>query len=127
MCTRFIISVLLQHQRLHPQRAFASNHRTSHQVYMLLSTMNNADRVTPPDLHCWTHYLSASDPDTEAILAKDMLVYPDFVNETEETNLLAEVEPYMKRLRYERDHWDNVRHISSSFSTANQMKWYNFL
>ena len=56
----------------------------------------------------WKNYLTASDPETESILAKDMLVLPDFLSESEEESLLAEVEPYMKRLRYEFDHWDNV-------------------
>lgn len=50
----------------------------------------------------------ATDPETEAILAEDMLVFPDFLSEEEEQSLLNEVEPYMKRLRYEFDHWDNV-------------------
>lgn len=53
-------------------------------------------------------YLMATDPETEAILAEDMLVFPDFLSEEEEQSLLNEVEPYMKRLRYEFDHWDNV-------------------
>lgn len=40
-----------------------------------------------------------------------MRVLPDFVSEEEETALLAEVEPQLKRMRYEFDHWDNVRLI----------------
>lgn len=32
----------------------------------------------------------------------------DFVTDKEEVILLAEVEPHMKRLRYEKAHWDDV-------------------
>lgn len=37
-----------------------------------------------------------------------MRIFPNFVTEEEEAALLAEVEPQLKRLRYEYDHWDNV-------------------
>lgn len=37
-----------------------------------------------------------------------MRVHYDFITEFEETSLLNEVLPYMNRLRYEFDHWDNV-------------------
>ncbi|KPJ13428.1 putative alpha-ketoglutarate-dependent dioxygenase ABH7 [Papilio machaon] len=37
-----------------------------------------------------------------------MRIYPNFVSEEEEASLLAEVEPQLKRLRYEYDHWDNA-------------------
>jgi len=32
----------------------------------------------------------------------------NFITEKEEANLLAEIEPHMKRLPYEKDHWDDV-------------------
>ena len=35
-------------------------------------------------------------------------LYENFISEDEEKQLLGEIEPYMKRLRYEFDHWDNV-------------------
>lgn len=38
-----------------------------------------------------------------------MRIFPDFVTESEEAAMLAEVEPQLKRMRYEFDHWDNVR------------------
>lgn len=40
---------------------------------------------------------------------KDMIVIEDFLSVDEEAKLFEEVEPYMKRLRYEFDHWDDVR------------------
>ncbi|KAM3957853.1 alpha-ketoglutarate-dependent dioxygenase alkB homolog 7, mitochondrial [Aphomia sociella] len=39
---------------------------------------------------------------------KDMQVLPDFVTEEEEIALVAELEPYLKKMRYEFDHWDNA-------------------
>ena len=41
-------------------------------------------------------------------LIKDMVVFDNFLSEMEEKTLLEEVEPYMTRLHYEYDHWDNV-------------------
>ena len=57
----------------------------------------------------WEHYLIASDEDTRHTLASDMLVFEDFLDVDEEKSLFEEIEPYMKKLRYEYDHWDNVR------------------
>lgn len=41
-------------------------------------------------------------------LVASMKVHYDFISESEEKSLLNEIEPYMKQLRYEFDHWDNV-------------------
>lgn len=38
----------------------------------------------------------------------DMIVEENFLSEKEEMQLFNEVEPYMKRLLYEFDHWDDV-------------------
>ncbi|KAG6458591.1 hypothetical protein O3G_MSEX010935 [Manduca sexta] len=43
----------------------------------------------------------------EAFL-RDMQVLPEFVSAQEEAALLAELEPRLKRMRYEFDHWDNA-------------------
>lgn len=37
-----------------------------------------------------------------------MTIVRDFITETEEKILLKQVEPHLKRLRYEFDHWDDV-------------------
>lgn len=42
-------------------------------------------------------------------LIKSMEVYENFLSVNEEASLLQELEPYMKKLRYEYDHWDNVK------------------
>lgn len=39
----------------------------------------------------------------------DMIVVEDFLTVDEEELIIKEVDPYMKRLRYEFDHWDDVR------------------
>lgn len=44
-----------------------------------------------------------------AQLLETCVVKPDFITEAEEQQLLQEVEPHMKRLRYEKSHWDDVR------------------
>lgn len=41
-------------------------------------------------------------------LIDSMLVVEEFLSETEEKSILDEVEPYMKKLHYEFDHWDDV-------------------
>ena len=41
-------------------------------------------------------------------LSENMLIFEDFITEQEETALMNEIEPYMRRLRYEHDHWDDV-------------------
>lgn len=37
-----------------------------------------------------------------------MTVFDNFLSEDEENSLMNELDPYMKKLRYEFDHWDDV-------------------
>lgn len=37
-----------------------------------------------------------------------MTVFDNFLSEDEENSLMKELDPYMKKLRYEFDHWDDV-------------------
>jgi len=48
------------------------------------------------------------DPDLQRKVVSSMVVFDDFVSKEEEESIFAEVQPYMKRLRYEFDHWDDV-------------------
>ncbi|XP_041972262.1 alpha-ketoglutarate-dependent dioxygenase alkB homolog 7, mitochondrial [Aricia agestis] len=48
------------------------------------------------------------EPELRQAVVRHMRVIPDFVSEAEEAALLAEVEPQLKRMRYEYDHWDNA-------------------
>lgn len=61
-------------------------------------------------------------PDAErAQLLRDMLVLDDFLSAAEEEALFAEVDPYMQRLRYEFDHWDDAIH---GFRETERQRWY---
>ncbi|XP_032290726.1 alpha-ketoglutarate-dependent dioxygenase alkB homolog 7, mitochondrial isoform X2 [Drosophila virilis] len=50
-----------------------------------------------------------------------MRIVPDFISEAEEKQLHEEIEPYMSRLRYEFDHWDDAIH---GFRETERKKWY---
>ena len=43
-------------------------------------------------------------------LRATMQIITNFVNSEEESSLIAEADPYMKRLRYEQSHWDDAIH-----------------
>lgn len=43
--------------------------------------------------------------DVKQKFLKDMTVIENFISTEDESNILVEIEPYLKRLRYERDHW----------------------
>jgi len=51
--------------------------------------------------------------DWKVELYDTMKILPNFISEKEEAVLMQEVDPYMKRLRYEYSHWDNVGKMSS--------------
>jgi hypothetical protein len=53
-------------------------------------------------------HFSDSYSGSKNVMVRDMTVIGDFLNEEEERSLHEEVEPYMRRLRYEFDHWDDV-------------------
>lgn len=53
-------------------------------------------------------------------LYSTMTIHENFISEEEETSLLSEIEPYMKGLRYEYDHWDNAIH---GFRETEFPKW----
>lgn len=54
--------------------------------------------------------VEASDDSTFSTLSSDMLIYENFINEEEEVELLNEIEPYVKMMRYENSHWDDAIH-----------------
>jgi len=43
-----------------------------------------------------------------------MKVLENFLTTDEEEEFLKEIEPYLKRMRYEFDHWDDVSDFRSS-------------
>lgn len=48
------------------------------------------------------------EPELRKSVLQDMQVIPEFVTKEEEAAMLAELDPQLKRMRYEFDHWDNV-------------------
>ncbi|KAF6204244.1 hypothetical protein GE061_002584 [Apolygus lucorum] len=57
-------------------------------------------------------------------LAKEVLknfrIIPDFITKDEENDLLGELEPKLRRMRYQYDHWDDAIH---GFRETEQMNW----
>lgn len=64
---------------------------------------NEGPTLIPPE-----DLIDATDPETLKDLAESFRVYRNFVTEDEEKSLFDEVEPYLKRLKYETSHWDDV-------------------
>ncbi|XP_053692784.1 alpha-ketoglutarate-dependent dioxygenase alkB homolog 7, mitochondrial [Sabethes cyaneus] len=48
--------------------------------------------------------------DDQCRFLTDMTVITDFITEREEQTMLEELEPVLKRIRYELDHWDDAIH-----------------
>lgn len=44
-----------------------------------------------------------------------MTVYEDFLGEVEENSILDEIQPYLAKLHYEFDHWDDVCKLREVF------------
>ncbi|XP_011303392.1 alpha-ketoglutarate-dependent dioxygenase alkB homolog 7, mitochondrial [Fopius arisanus] len=53
-------------------------------------------------------------------LLSTMRIFPGFITTAEEEGLFNEVEPYMKRLRYEFSHWDDAIH---GYRETERAKW----
>jgi alkylated DNA repair protein alkB homolog 7 len=53
-------------------------------------------------------------------MKQSIAVIPEFITEDEEKCLLQEIEPHMKRLRYEESHWDDAIH---TYREREQKKW----
>ncbi|CAG2113113.1 unnamed protein product, partial [Medioppia subpectinata] len=65
-------------------------------------------------------YLVSSDDNVFDLIKDSFKVIDDFVTEEEERSLLKEIEPYMKRLRYETSHWDDAIH---EYRETERLKW----
>jgi len=53
-------------------------------------------------------------------LQNTMLVFPRFISPEEETSVLNEIEPYLKRMTYETSHWDDAIH---GYRETERSKW----
>lgn len=65
---------------------------------------------TEPEWNKYLLFCKEFDESAKEPLIRDMIVYEEFLNEQEENCLFKEVEPYMKKLRYEFAHWDDAIH-----------------
>ena len=54
------------------------------------------------------HLIHSNDIALLQLMKTSLLIKENFLSEYEESNLLIEIEPVMKKRRYEFDHWDNV-------------------
>lgn len=80
-------------------------HTDSQVVNPKLTAERPIEKFTPTPIDT---ILDASDIRTRADIAGCFRVYENFITEVEEKALFDEVEPYLKRLKYEADHWDDV-------------------
>ncbi|XP_044762695.1 alpha-ketoglutarate-dependent dioxygenase alkB homolog 7, mitochondrial [Coccinella septempunctata] len=86
---------------------------------ILSEKQGDALKSYPPYIHFCDKLDDNSNSITQEIL-KSMKVYENFLSVNEEASLLQELEPYMKRLRYEYDHWDNAIH---GYRETERLKW----
>lgn len=59
--------------------------------------------------------------DEKTAFYKDLSIIENFISEDEEQKLLEEIEPHLKRMRYEFDHWDDAIH---GFRETQRKSWY---
>ena len=55
------------------------------------------------------HLIFCTDKDLFKMMKSSMTIKENFLSESEEKSLFNEIEPFMKKKRYEFDHWDNVK------------------
>ncbi|XP_047500704.1 uncharacterized protein LOC125046799 isoform X3 [Penaeus chinensis] len=68
----------------------------------------------------YLHFHQETSVETREAVSSSFVVLRDFVTEEEEKTLLKEVEPHLKRLHYEHDHWDDAIH---GFRETERSKW----
>lgn len=68
----------------------------------------------------YLHFHQETSVETQDAVSSSFVVLRDFVTEEEEETLLREVEPHLKRLHYEHDHWDDAIH---GFRETERSKW----
>lgn len=64
--------------------------------------------ICPPYIHLSDSYLQDESNKAAQDLLSTITVTESFLSESEEKSILDEIEPYLKRLHYEFDHWDDV-------------------
>lgn len=85
-------------------------HPASEQVrhYSSNSSQEDCEEVYHRRIPEYLHFHQKTSGETRDAVTSSFVVLRDFVTEEEEETLLREVEPHLKRLHYEHDHWDDV-------------------
>lgn len=55
------------------------------------------------------HYHPSCNTKTRTSVSSDFTLFTNFITQEEEDVLRKELDPHLKRLKYEFDHWDDVR------------------
>lgn len=100
-------------------RGFASIQHDTHSK----STNSTTSDDNTNNSQWWDHFLSANDTTLFQTLKTDFVVYENFISLEEEKSLLTEIEPYLSRLRYEHNHWDNAIH---AYKETERKNWNEF-
>ncbi|BES97132.1 alkB, alkylation repair homolog 7 (E. coli) [Nesidiocoris tenuis] len=64
--------------------------------------------------------LSSVPQDQVPAILENFILVNDFISEDEELSLMKEIEPKLRRMRYQYDHWDDAIH---GFRETEQVKW----
>lgn len=75
---------------------------------------------TPSYITLCTEFRTEKNVDLANNLINSMTVIPNFLSEDDENSILVEIDPYLRRMRYEFDHWDNAIH---GFRETERLKW----
>nr|CAD7449696.1 unnamed protein product [Timema bartmani] len=106
------------------RRIFNSDSFTYFQTFLKMShTFTKATLTNNGIKTNWDSYMSFSetiDNPTKEQVIQNMLVIENFLSEEEELSLFKEVEPYMDKLHYEFDHWDDAIH---GFRETERLMW----
>ena len=62
-----------------------------------------------------SEYIDSADSSILDMLKDSFLLYEDFISPEEEDSILQEIEPYLNRLKYEFNHWDDVSFKCTSY------------
>ncbi|XP_072024484.1 alpha-ketoglutarate-dependent dioxygenase alkB homolog 7, mitochondrial-like isoform X2 [Amphiura filiformis] len=112
-CSRISVNCLWTFSKLRGVRkSNITSSRTTLQNSATVGCMHNVGRQfsSVAETDSRLPLCESSDKDAEDVVTKNFKVIKNFINEEEEKSMLKEAETYLKRLRYEYDHWDNAIH-----------------
>ncbi|CAH1991229.1 unnamed protein product [Acanthoscelides obtectus] len=86
--------------------------------YLHVQTKQSVLKECPPYFSLCKHFENNEGMAEE--LVSSMVVHNDFLNIEDEQSIMDEIDPYMKKLRYEFDHWDDAIH---GYRETERLKW----